>query len=593
METTEFSSPELDSVTNNYISEADQIETTMPSQEENRNDEVEPVISSTESPNSPSTSSSESAPLVSQSSSETVPTTSSSSTSPRTSDTTTVKTSSTEGSLEFIPFLEDDVSHQAGNKPSKKTDKIDSNDHVGSGTPEEAQFITMPQDGLPILRPLKLKFINGTEELTQGSLEDTDNLDTILPIIVEKDVAELDIPGNSNTSSLPVSSSLYNNGYYPHGDIIKDDGPPDELVVSQGELENKHEPSLDNMEISDDELDESYNVNLKLSTNAIGSSIIPPTAPGNYYTTVVTTKRPEQPLKAISSNDKFIPSYSPATVQTGPVSFTNPSRTYTKFGMQDVPPQYRQDNNHAGGLHVDNGFAHAPSRNPSAGLFHHRYYNEPEEIPSSRMQIPYNYYSTRNSNHNYNSYTKPGNKNKDRGQGTVMGPPYKQSQFFYEDSSEPLDSYEDYATYLQTTATGQSTPPSAPAKTPTGATTSRSGGSTRAPIQFLGERVRLPSYNQQRATSTPRYQYAHFNSNKATTSYRSSTERTTTTGDFKQFPFSLPRSQDNLYNLGIKLSGCNVVGKMYRVGEIIDELSSNCLRCMCSDVGVHCAELKC
>lgn len=43
----------------------------------------------------------------------------------------------------------------------------------------------------------------------------------------------------------------------------------------------------------------------------------------------------------------------------------------------------------------------------------------------------------------------------------------------------------------------------------------------------------------------------------------------------------------------LKLSGCNIFGRMYRLGKIIAELSGPCLQCMCADVGVHCVPLKC
>lgn len=38
----------------------------------------------------------------------------------------------------------------------------------------------------------------------------------------------------------------------------------------------------------------------------------------------------------------------------------------------------------------------------------------------------------------------------------------------------------------------------------------------------------------------------------------------------------------------LKLAGCNIYGRMYRVGRIIAELSSSCLECRCTEVGVSC-----
>lgn len=43
----------------------------------------------------------------------------------------------------------------------------------------------------------------------------------------------------------------------------------------------------------------------------------------------------------------------------------------------------------------------------------------------------------------------------------------------------------------------------------------------------------------------------------------------------------------------LKLAGCNIYGRMYRVGKIIAELSSRCLECRCTEVGVTCTPLNC
>lgn len=43
----------------------------------------------------------------------------------------------------------------------------------------------------------------------------------------------------------------------------------------------------------------------------------------------------------------------------------------------------------------------------------------------------------------------------------------------------------------------------------------------------------------------------------------------------------------------LKLAGCNIYGRMYRVGRIISELSGPCLECKCTEVGVHCTPLHC
>lgn len=43
----------------------------------------------------------------------------------------------------------------------------------------------------------------------------------------------------------------------------------------------------------------------------------------------------------------------------------------------------------------------------------------------------------------------------------------------------------------------------------------------------------------------------------------------------------------------LKLSGCNIFGKMYKLGQSIAEISTPCLQCMCAEIGVHCTPLKC
>lgn len=43
----------------------------------------------------------------------------------------------------------------------------------------------------------------------------------------------------------------------------------------------------------------------------------------------------------------------------------------------------------------------------------------------------------------------------------------------------------------------------------------------------------------------------------------------------------------------LKLAGCNIYGRMYRVGRIISELSNPCLLCKCTEVGVNCTPLVC
>ncbi|XP_063821420.1 mucin-2 [Ostrinia nubilalis] len=43
----------------------------------------------------------------------------------------------------------------------------------------------------------------------------------------------------------------------------------------------------------------------------------------------------------------------------------------------------------------------------------------------------------------------------------------------------------------------------------------------------------------------------------------------------------------------LKLAGCNIYGRMYRVGRIITELSTPCQECWCTELGVQCNSLSC
>lgn len=53
-------------------------------------------------------------------------------------------------------------------------------------------------------------------------------------------------------------------------------------------------------------------------------------------------------------------------------------------------------------------------------------------------------------------------------------------------------------------------------------------------------------------------------------------------------------SVDSVPGVGLlKLAGCNIYGRMYRVGRIISELSGPCMECKCTEIGVQCRDLSC
>ncbi|KAJ8681386.1 hypothetical protein QAD02_017173 [Eretmocerus hayati] len=55
----------------------------------------------------------------------------------------------------------------------------------------------------------------------------------------------------------------------------------------------------------------------------------------------------------------------------------------------------------------------------------------------------------------------------------------------------------------------------------------------------------------------------------------------------------LPRNHNAFGGGLLKLAGCNIYGRMYQVGKLISELSSQCLECRCTEIGVHCKKLNC
>nr|XP_023027236.1 uncharacterized protein LOC111515240 [Leptinotarsa decemlineata] len=89
-----------------------------------------------------------------------------------------------------------------------------------------------------------------------------------------------------------------------------------------------------------------------------------------------------------------------------------------------------------------------------------------------------------------------------------------------------------------------------------------------------------------------------------TTRLINTTEQSTTSSFTTKKPNTSHISSDDAHNLNridsntetglvINLAGCNIYGRMYRVGRIILELSGPCVECKCTEIGVHCEDLKC
>lgn len=72
------------------------------------------------------------------------------------------------------------------------------------------------------------------------------------------------------------------------------------------------------------------------------------------------------------------------------------------------------------------------------------------------------------------------------------------------------------------------------------------------------------------------------------------TKKETLSGQYTSVTHEGPRPPSGGLGAGLlKLAGCNIYGRMYRVGRIITELSSPCQECWCTELGVQCKPLKC
>lgn len=75
---------------------------------------------------------------------------------------------------------------------------------------------------------------------------------------------------------------------------------------------------------------------------------------------------------------------------------------------------------------------------------------------------------------------------------------------------------------------------------------------------------------------------------------KTTTQRTVTKKEEETYTTQeSPRPPGGLGPGLLKLAGCNIYGRMYRVGRIIAELSTPCQECWCTEFGVQCKPLKC
>ncbi|XP_075992937.1 uncharacterized protein LOC142987879 isoform X2 [Anticarsia gemmatalis] len=187
------------------------------------------------------------------------------------------------------------------------------------------------------------------------------------------------------------------------------------------------------------------------------------------------------------------------------------------------------------------------------------------------------------------------------------------SEYEDEDEDEGFSSFGSVLKYLlsdsydSTTAAPVKKP--APTKPPVPITTTRSPPSTVNPfiplpaLPYIPPKISPATVNRidhlvlGEATAIKRTTPKPI-TNKTT---RRPVERTTERPEVDTALTSAPRPP----NLGIpgpglpvgagllKLAGCNIYGRMYRVGRIIAELSTPCQECWCTELGVQCKPLGC
>lgn len=134
---------------------------------------------------------------------------------------------------------------------------------------------------------------------------------------------------------------------------------------------------------------------------------------------------------------------------------------------------------------------------------------------------------------------------------------------------------------------------------------------TRNPLPTLAPFIPLPPFTPPKESVNRIDHLILGESSVITTSTQGSTSRTTptteatnkvTTKIIKDEPKEVNYSSNEVTKTStisggvpglLKLAGCNIYGRMYRVGRIITELSTPCQECWCTELGVQCKALKC
>ncbi|CAG7785638.1 unnamed protein product [Allacma fusca] len=229
------------------------------------------------------------------------------------------------------------------------------------------------------------------------------------------------------------------------------------------------------------------------------------------------------------------------------LSNENPARTYSKFGIQDS-------------AYYKYGYGNVARESQTSSVrpivHHHRYYNAPEQ----EHLVPQTSHSDFEPviNEDDMTYTD------DEDEGTS----------FEEQSAESPYDHVNYPNLNGESHSYQNTPP------------------PKFVFPQISPVVTSPPTHPPKAPPT-----VHPNGTKTISGNSNSHPNNRDKIGFNPavaFPFALPkRPAGSEFNLGLKLSGCNIYGKMYNIGDVIRELSSSCVRCLCTEIGVQCSEISC
>ena len=337
---------------------------------------------------------------------------------------------------------------------------------------------------------------------------------------------------------VPVSTSLYSHGYYHRNGIITDDGVKESL-----ELEVSSRRPFPG-QVFDDEND-SFKVGPAMPHKRIGGP-------------------------SPSAQQSMSPPETLATLppMTPTLSVSNPARTYSRFGIQDSA-FYRYGLGSPG-----KNTAPSPPLIPAVPNHHYKIHHHQQQQQGQQ-------YNPQNNHHRY--YNAPEQDRPD------YHMPISEDDMAYEDD---VEDDEEEISYNEQSAEdyhnpNQQHPLSSSVRTPS---TPSGNLSNRDPSNtVLPSKVPLPlttTTTMSPSTGGSALQKVGGFSNSSSSS-----------NNFKPavaYPFTIPKKPPGLdFNLGLKLSGCNIYGKMYNVGDIIRELSSACIRCLCTEFGVQCTALPC